>query len=82
MRKQRMRCTVTSMNTTGTYVGSELVYDADSHVMELPDWLGSYADEATRGTDPHNPDTDGDGQCDGAEIQCGSSPLDPFFVCT
>ena len=43
-----MRCTVTSMNTTGTYVGSELVYDADSHVMELPDWLGSYADEATR----------------------------------
>ena len=30
------------------YVGDLLVFDADSHVMELPDWLGTYADEATR----------------------------------
>jgi uncharacterized protein len=34
--------------TTLTYIGDELVYDADSHVMELPDWLGSYADQRTR----------------------------------
>ncbi len=30
------------------YVGDRLVFDADSHVMELPDWLGEYADAATR----------------------------------
>jgi hypothetical protein len=39
-------------------------------------------EEANRGTDPNNADSDGDGQCDGAEIECGSSPLDPFFTCT
>ncbi len=35
--------------TTGErYVGERLVFDADSHVMELPDWLGQFADAATR----------------------------------
>jgi hypothetical protein len=37
--------------------------------------------EAGRGTDPTNPDTDGDGHDDGAEIACGSSPLDAHFTC-
>jgi predicted TIM-barrel fold metal-dependent hydrolase len=32
----------------GTYVGGRLVYDADSHVMELPGWLEDHADAATR----------------------------------
>jgi predicted TIM-barrel fold metal-dependent hydrolase len=31
-----------------TYVGERLVFDADSHVMELPGWLEEHADEATR----------------------------------
>lgn len=31
-----------------TYVGERLVFDADSHVMELPGWLEEYADAATR----------------------------------
>jgi hypothetical protein len=39
-------------------------------------------DEAVRGTDPDDDDSDDDGQCDGAEVSCGSSPLDPFFTCT
>lgn len=30
------------------YVGDRIVYDADSHVMELPDWLEAYADARTR----------------------------------
>jgi predicted TIM-barrel fold metal-dependent hydrolase len=31
-----------------TYVGDRLVFDADSHVMELPGWLEEHADTATR----------------------------------
>jgi len=31
-----------------TYVDDRLVYDADSHLMELPDWLASYADPDVR----------------------------------
>lgn len=38
-------------------------------------------DEVERGTDPDDADTDDDGDCDGAEIECGSSPLDPMFTC-
>jgi predicted TIM-barrel fold metal-dependent hydrolase len=31
-----------------TYAGERLVFDADSHVMELPGWLEHHADAATR----------------------------------
>jgi len=31
-----------------TYAGERLVFDADSHVMELPGWLEQHADAATR----------------------------------
>jgi hypothetical protein len=34
-----------------------------------------------RGTNPENADTDGDGESDGDEEACGSSPLDPYFTC-
>ena len=37
--------------------------------------------EWARGTDAFNADTDGDGDTDGDEAACGSSPLDPFLVC-
>ncbi|MGI9052854.1 MAG: amidohydrolase family protein, partial [Ilumatobacteraceae bacterium] len=30
------------------YSGQRLIFDADSHVMELPDWLPSFADAALR----------------------------------
>jgi len=30
-----------------TYVGDRLVFDADSHVMELPGWLEQFADHST-----------------------------------
>ena len=33
--------------------------------------------ESTNGTDPNNPDTDGDGYSDGWEIGNGTNPLDP-----
>ena len=35
------------MSVTPTYV-SGTVYDADSHIMELPDWLESYAEPGVR----------------------------------
>lgn len=31
-----------------TYAGERIVFDADSHVMELPGWLEAFADDATR----------------------------------
>jgi uncharacterized protein len=34
-------------NAGDRYVGNRLVYDADSHVMELPGWLEQFADAAT-----------------------------------
>lgn len=37
--------------------------------------------EAERGTDAADADTDDDGQTDGEEVECESSPLDPFFTC-
>ena len=30
-----------------TYVGDRVVFDADSHVMELPGWLEQFADSST-----------------------------------
>ena len=34
-------------NVRDRYVGARVVYDADSHVMELPGWLEEFADAAT-----------------------------------
>ncbi|MFC4905714.1 amidohydrolase family protein [Actinomadura gamaensis] len=34
--------------TTGTYTGDRIVHDADSHLMETPDWLVRYADAEVR----------------------------------
>ena len=31
-----------------TYAGDRVVFDADSHVMELPGWLEKFADDTTR----------------------------------
>ena len=42
----------------------------DSDHDGLPDW-----EEALYGTDPHNPDTDGDGTSDGKEVAEGRNPL-------
>jgi predicted TIM-barrel fold metal-dependent hydrolase len=36
------------MSTGVSYAQGRLVFDADSHVMELPEWLAQYADESTR----------------------------------
>ena len=31
-----------------TYAGPKRILDADSHIMELPDWLAEYADAKTK----------------------------------
>jgi uncharacterized protein len=36
------------VTTTDTYAGGRTIYDADSHVMELPDWLPEHADPDIR----------------------------------
>src|SRR3954463_14775491 len=41
-----------------TYAGAREIHEAGSHIMEAPDWLWSYADEATRAKMP-KPDTSG-----------------------
>jgi len=52
----------------------------------IPDFIGpgdhdfdllSNRDELARGTDPYDPDSDGDGFLDGREVQLGTSPTDP-----
>ena len=40
------------------------------------DWLNNNAEKIQYGTDPQNPDTDGDGTSDGIEIVLGTDPLD------
>ena len=58
--------------------------EADGDGEPAPDADGdgvSDEDEVLRGTDPNDADTDDDGQPDGEEIACDSSPLDPFFRC-
>jgi thiol-disulfide isomerase/thioredoxin len=42
------------------------------------DGLLTYEEVEIYGTDPLNPDTDGDGHLDGAEVLAGTDPLDPF----
>src|ERR1700722_1584690 len=37
-----------SAATEAAYAGDRLVYDADSHLMELPGWLVEYADPDVR----------------------------------
>ena len=34
--------------TTMTYAGDRILYDADTHIMELPDFLRKYADPDIR----------------------------------
>ena len=40
--------TVTSPTVDAPYAGSTTILDADSHVMELPGWLETYAEESVR----------------------------------
>jgi hypothetical protein len=58
-------------NRTGAHVGvTDVLVDADGDGLDD-------TDEATRDTDPHRDDTDGDGLRDGFEVRYGFNPLDP-----
>jgi uncharacterized delta-60 repeat protein len=58
-------------NGTNNFAAVRYLGDADSDRDGLPDWK-----ELSIGTDPQNPDTDGDGLADGAEVNTyHSNPL-------
>ncbi|MFH0969783.1 MAG: hypothetical protein V1804_04705 [Patescibacteria group bacterium] len=51
---------------------------ADKNIFQDSDQDGlSNDEEKTYGTDPYNPDTDGDGYSDGIEVKSGYNPLKP-----
>ena len=60
----------------------EVAVDPDATVDPMQDSDGDYlidTDEAVYGTDPNNPDTDGDGYDDYVEVvDYGTNPLDPL----
>jgi hypothetical protein len=47
------------------------------HASDCDDDELNNSEELLEGTDPHNPDTDGDGVIDGTEVDYGSNPLNP-----
>ena len=44
------------------------------------DLLSDYEEVNVYGTDPHNPDTDGDGMPDGVEVKLGRNPNGPGLL--
>jgi lysophospholipase L1-like esterase len=56
-------------------------YSWDLHLVNASDsdgdGLSDYLETVKYGTDPNNPDTDGDGCTDGQEVAEGTNPLDP-----
>ncbi len=58
-------------NTTATLSGTYTILDSDSDGLTDSDEVNVY------GTDPYNPDTDGDRYNDGYEVSNNSDPLDP-----
>ena len=61
-----------------TYAGDQLIHDADSHLMELPDFLSAHADEQTRQHLPNLMDSL-TGQFD-ADAYAGRAGHDPDAV--
>ena len=62
-------------DTCKDYFGS-VAFETSSQTELDTDQDGlSDADESTYGTDPNNPDTDGDGYLDGPEVESGYNPL-------
>jgi hypothetical protein len=70
------------LDTDGDGIANDIDDDDDGDglldVVETND--GVYQNPGATGTDPLNPDTDGDGWRDGNEVILGSDPTDPLSV--
>jgi hypothetical protein len=62
---------------TSTPAVSSATLSASSTLDSDGDGLTDYQEVCIYGTDPHNPDTDGDGYQDGAEVKSGYNPNGP-----
>jgi len=51
--------------------------DKDGLADDVETGTGTFIDETDTGTDPNNPDTDGDGIDDGTEVAAGTDPNNP-----
>jgi len=58
----------------------DLITDQDQDLLDddVETNTGTFVDANDTGTDPNNPDTDGDGYLDGIEVFVGTDPNDPF----
>ncbi|MEM7165223.1 MAG: hypothetical protein AAF581_07135 [Planctomycetota bacterium] len=82
-----LACTVTTDEATctgsgGVFLGARSTCtDSDGDglpdVVETMDCCRGFIDLTDTGTDPFNPDTDGDGVNDGAEVLAGTDPCNP-----
>ena len=76
-RRTFLAAAVSAAVLTGCAVGP----DYDRPYVPVPkDYRHIQGEEADLGTDPNNPDSDGDGYYDGDEAALGSDPFDPASV--
>lgn len=63
--------------TPNTPSAESIIISPDDPLAKDPDHdgLSTFAEQTTYHTDPHNPDTDGDGYLDGEEVEAGFNPL-------
>lgn len=59
----------------GTFMGTYMMFSWDTTLLDLDDDHALGFEEAARGTDPFDPDSDGGGTCDGLELIGYTDPL-------
>jgi hypothetical protein len=66
---------LTAIDVSGNSASDSLLVKVEG-IDSDGDGLSDYEEEHVYGTDPDNPDTDGDGKSDGDEVVAGTNPLE------